>query len=306
MLPVSAQQTFTARFEPDPNAQAPAVFLPAGEENWDKDACWDSGLFPNWPGARVVIPPPTVPDEDGLPRRNVRIATQPVTVGHVTVDNGTFSNRIRNKKDAPAGATLTFDGGAEAASLTVVGDDVGFTAVEVTRGVVLATDLRVVVSNTVGDAEYGGLRVQAGWSGSGGLIKEGPGRCTMTGGGKTYSGSTVIREGVLSMTQPAAPSAAAGVTIESGGQLCLTSGDPLSGTAAHACVRRRGDAGKCRRRARPERAVCVMRRAVSRTGPLCRCHRADGGDACIAVEDVSATARCAIHSCWMAVWGSRR
>ena len=177
----------------------------------------------------MVIPPPTVPDEDGLPRRNVRIATQPVTVGHVTVDNGTFSNRIRNKKDAPAGATLTFDGGAEAASLTVVGDDVGFTAVEVTRGVVLATDLRVVVSNTVGDAEYGGLRVQAGWSGSGGLIKEGPGRCTMTGGGKTYSGSTVIREGVLSMTQPAAPSAAAGVTIESGGQLCLTSGDPLSG-----------------------------------------------------------------------------
>ena len=230
VLPVSAPQTFTARFELDPDAQvSQARFLPGGEEDWDDDASWDSGRFPNWPGARAVIPPPTVPDEDGLPRRNVRVAAQPVSVGHVTVDNGTFSNRIRNAKDAPAGCTLTFDGGTESASLTVVGDGAGFTAVEVANGVVLATDLRLVVSNTAGDAEYGALRVQAGWNGPGGLIKEGPGRCTMTGDGKAYGGSTVIREGVLSMTQPAAPFAGAGVAIEPGGQLRLTSGDPLGG-----------------------------------------------------------------------------
>jgi len=288
VLPVSAQQTFTACFEPDPSAQVPAVFLPAGEENWDKDACWDSGLFPNWPGARATIPPPTVPDEDGLPRRNVRIATQPVTVGHVTVDNGTFSNRIRNKKDAPAGATLTFDGGAEAASLTVVGDDVGFTAVEVTHGVVLATDLRLVVSNTVGDAEYGGLRVQAGWSGSGGLIKEGPGRCTMTGGGKVYSGSTVIREGVLSMTQPAAPSAAAGVTIESGGQLCLTSGDPLSGpprTYAFGGAVTLASAGAAG--AAGTGGLCYAPGGVAKWAAVPVPVVLTADDACIAVEDVS-------------------
>ncbi|HRU70212.1 MAG TPA: CotH kinase family protein [Kiritimatiellia bacterium] len=225
-----AQQTFTARFELDPDAQvSQAVFLPSGEEEWDDDACWDTGRFPNWPGARAVIPPPTEPDGDGLPRRNVRVAAQAVTVGHVTVDNGTFSNRIRNKKNAPAGAALTFDGGTDAASLAVVGGGTGFTAVEVANGVMLATDLRLVVSNTVGDAEYGALRLQAGWNGPGGLIKEGPGRCTMTGDGKAYGGRTVVREGVLSMTQPAAPFAGTGVAVEPGGQLRLTSGDPLTG-----------------------------------------------------------------------------
>jgi autotransporter-associated beta strand protein len=221
----SASQTYTALFEPDPEAQAlRAVFLLEGEGNWDADAHWSTGVFPDWPGAVAVIPPPAVPDEDGLPRRNVRVASVPVTVGHVEVDNGAFSNRIRNKKDAVPGCALTFDGGTEAASLTVLGDGTGFTAVEMTHGVVLATDLRLVVSNTVGDAEYGALRLQAGWSGPGGLVKEGPGICTLTGEGKAYAGLTRIREGVLGVTQPAAPSAGAGTVVEPGGQLRLTSG----------------------------------------------------------------------------------
>jgi autotransporter-associated beta strand protein len=96
--------------------------------------------------------------------------------------------------------------------------------VELTYGVVLAGDLRLVVSNTVGDAEYGALRLRGGWSGPGGLVKEGPGVCSVTGEGKAYEGLTRIREGVLDVSEPAAPAAGAGVAVEAGGQLRLTSG----------------------------------------------------------------------------------
>ena len=221
----NALQTYTAVFERDPAVAAGrAVFLPDGEENWDSGASWSTGVVPDWPGAKAVIPAPAVLDSDGLPRRNVRIAGAPVTVGHVEIENGVFSNRIRNKKDAAPGCTLTFDGGADAASLTVLGAEAGFTAVEMAQGVVLATDLRLVVSNAVGDAEYGALRLQAGWSGPGGLVKEGPGLCSMTGEGKLYAGATRIREGVLSVTEPAVPRSSSAVAVEAGGQLRLTSG----------------------------------------------------------------------------------
>ncbi len=221
----NALLTMTALFEPDPAVLAGhAVFLPSGEGDWDSDASWSTGVFPNWPGAVAVIPAPAELDADGLPRRNVCVASEPVTVGHVVIDNGTFSNRIRNKKDALPGCALTFDGGTNAASLTVLGNEAGFASVEMTRGVVLATDLRLIVSNTVGDADYGALRLQAGWDGPGGLLKEGPGVCSMTGEGKAYTGRTLIREGVLSLTQPAAPVGCSGVAVEAGGQLRMTSG----------------------------------------------------------------------------------
>jgi hypothetical protein len=118
-----ASLTRTALFVPDPAVQAGrAVFLPVDEANWDKDGNWSTGLFPDWPGAVAVIPPPEELDDDGLPRRNVRVKSVPVTVGHIEVDNGAFSNRIRNKSDATAGSSLTFNGGTEAASLTVIGN----------------------------------------------------------------------------------------------------------------------------------------------------------------------------------------
>lgn len=219
-------QTATALFEPDEAVlSGQAVFLPAGEDNWDKDSCWSTGVFPDWAGAVAVIPAPTELDSEGQPRRNVRVNSAPVTVGHIQVDNGTFNNRIRNKKDAKPGSSLTFDGGEGAASLVVTGSGAGFTTVDMTYGVALATDLRLVVSNTVGDADYGALRLQAAWSGKGGVIKEGPGVCSLNGEGKTYTGGTRIKEGVLAFTQPAAPATGAGVTVNAGGQLRLTSGN---------------------------------------------------------------------------------
>ncbi|HWQ92480.1 MAG TPA: hypothetical protein VN673_12480 [Clostridia bacterium] len=177
----------------------------------------------------AVIPAPSVLDSDGLPRRNVRVASFPVTVGHITVENDVFSNRIRNKKDALPGCTLTFDGGTNTASWTVLGNQSGFTAVEMSYGVVLATDLSLVVSNIVGDAEYGALRLQGEWSGAGGLVKEGPGICTLTGEGKSYTGPTWIREGVMSFTEPACATLCDGVIVETGGQLRLTSGSSAGG-----------------------------------------------------------------------------
>ncbi|MBO7655912.1 MAG: CotH kinase family protein, partial [Kiritimatiellae bacterium] len=200
-----------------------AVFIQPDEGNWDKDDNWSTGTYPDGAGGWAVIPVPTGLDEDG--KRNVRINKKPVTIGHIEIYNGSATNRICNKKDAAEGSTLTFDGGDEPATLTVADSGGGMTVVDVNYGVILANDLRLIVSNATGHAEYGALRLQQGWSGAGGLIKEGPGLCSLTGEGKTYTGDTLIREGVITLTAKSIPTATRSISVEPGGQLRLVGGN---------------------------------------------------------------------------------
>jgi autotransporter-associated beta strand protein len=198
-----------------------AVFIQTDEGNWDKNENWSTGVFPNAAGAWAVIHAPESLDTDG--KRNVRINKSAITIGHIELENGSATNRICNKKDAIAGSNLTFNGNGEAATLAVLDQGVGMTLIDVDYGAVLATDLRLVVSNYTGNADYGALKLQGSWSGAGGLIKDGPGLASVTGDGKAYTGATFIKEGVLAFTAKAIPTATPSLTVEAGGQLRLIS-----------------------------------------------------------------------------------
>ncbi len=198
------------------------IFLPEDSADWTVDASWNSypAPYPNGAGAAVRIYGHS-PDNRSISLR------APVTVGsiHCDMHGALYRNRIR---DRDSGNTLTFESTSGPASITVEGFDPGYVEFEVKAGSVLNSDLRVTVSNTLGDSEYGAVRLRENWSGAGGLIKEGPGVLSMTGGTKSYTGSTVVNQGVLQITEPACPRQSSLVRVNAGGQLRLVS----YGTAA--------------------------------------------------------------------------
>jgi autotransporter-associated beta strand protein len=66
-------------------------------------------------------------------------------------------------------------------------------------------------------------RFQGDITGAGSFVKSGDGFLAFTRWPKTYTGETVVAQGVLAVSQSATPSATSGVTVQSGGQLRLTS-----------------------------------------------------------------------------------
>ena len=193
------------------------LFLPTGSADWTADANWSSAPthYPNGTNAAVYISAPGTADRDVSLRA-------PVTVGLITViQNDTpYCNTIRDKS---TGNTLTFLATNGPASLVVNGTGSGYVEFNVAADTILASDLRVEVNNTAGDSDYGALRLRANWRGTGGLIKEGDGVATLSGDSKSYTGATVINQGVLAVTGPASPFQSASVSVTSGGQLRLTS-----------------------------------------------------------------------------------
>lgn len=201
------------------------VFLPTGSGDWTLDDNWSSAPlpYPNDIGQAVAIPPA---DAD----RNVNLRA-PVTVGVIQFPQGeaTTRNRVR---DQGTDNSLTFQQTNGPALIEVGGDDSGYVEFDVGAGVNLQSDLQLTVTNLVGDADYGALRLRNNWSGPGGLIKAGLGIASLTGDAKTYTGSTVIEQGVLQVTGPAAPIASSSVSVQSGGQLRLTSGSAIPANRA--------------------------------------------------------------------------
>jgi len=193
------------------------LFLPTGSADWTADANWSSTPlhYPNGTNVSVYVNAPGSADRDV----NIRA---PVTVGAITViQNDTpYCNTIR---DRSSGNTLTFQATNGPASLVVSGTGSGYVEFNVSADTILASDLRVEVNNTAGNSSYGALRLRANWRGVGGLIKEGDGVATLTGDSKSYTGSTVINQGVLALTESACPSKSASVSVTSGGQLRFTS-----------------------------------------------------------------------------------
>jgi autotransporter-associated beta strand protein len=195
---------------------AEPVFLPGGTANWTEHTNWNSGLYPNGPGIKALIAPPTSAD------RNVDLHA-PITVGGIRFPQGAsvFRNRVRGQD---MGHTLSFQNTNGPALLEVGGTGSGFVEFEVEGGITLASDLELRVDNLVGDAEHGALRLRSGWSGGGGLIKTGPGRASLTGENKSFTGAVTVEQGVLAITGPAAPTQSALVMVRPGGQLRLISG----------------------------------------------------------------------------------
>jgi len=211
-----------ARFVVPPPAP---TFLPVGSGDWTANENWSTtpAAYPNTPGSTAIIPPAAGAD------RNVNLRA-PVTVGQLILPqaDSTTRNRVRDQGAGPTN-TLTFQSTNGPARIEVGGTGAGYVEFEVVAGTTLQSDLRLHVTNIVGNFEHGALRLRENWSGPGGLIKSGAGVASLTGDAKNYTGNTLIEEGVLLVTQPATPTASPAVTVQSGGQLRLISASDANG-----------------------------------------------------------------------------
>lgn len=203
--------------------QSMPILLPGGDAEWNTAANWANGSVSNSTAALAIVGAPATTD------RSVTLV-EPVTLGALTIDNA--ASAFRNQLTSALGIPITFNGGATSALLSVAGTGSGYIEFDLAGDVNLATDLRLNVSNIVGnhlaltaDVGYGALRLRGVWTGTGGLIKQGLGVATLSGIGKTFSGPILIEQGVLSITQPAAPAQASAITVLDGGQIRLVSGN---------------------------------------------------------------------------------
>lgn len=194
------------------------TFLPLVTADWTSGVNWSShpDSYPNGVGKTAIIP--GSPGAD----RNINLR-ESITIGRLEFDLGPTNSRSR-VRDRNIGNILTFSDSGGTSTIFVIGDGDGYAELEVEAGVVLANDLRLEVDNLAGNSEYGALRLRESWGGSGGLIKSGSGIASLTGGGKNYTGATVIELGVLRVTELAAPLASESVSVMPGGQLRLVSG----------------------------------------------------------------------------------
>jgi autotransporter-associated beta strand protein len=213
-LLASAPGLAPARSEPFFLSTYP-VFLPPGSADWTEDFNWTGAVQPQGAGAGAMIPPAVAADRD------VNLQA-PVTIGMLRVDNATSPHRNRIR-DRSFGNTLTFDGAGSEAILRIDGIGTGLAELANEAGTILATDLRLFVNNFAGDPTHGALRLRESWTGSGGLIKDGPGIASLTGPDKNFYGPIRVERGILSFTEPAVPGNAAGVTVLAGAQLRLVS-----------------------------------------------------------------------------------
>ncbi len=195
------------------------TFLPTVSADWNLAGNWSTHPAPYPNAAGLVVNVPAAPLD-----RNVNLQA-PVTIGGIEfpMENSAIRNRVR---DRDFGNTLTFNSSTNSL-IEVTGSGAGYVEFENLAGTVLARTTELRALHRAGNVDYGSLRLRANWTGPGGLTKTGIGVASLTGEGKSYSGPTSISEGVLSVTQPAAPSATSSLGVLPGGQLRLTSGsDP--------------------------------------------------------------------------------
>ncbi len=193
------------------------TFLPGEGADWTEGSNWDEGDFPNGIDTTANIAAPS-PESN----RNIDIRS-PVTVGQIRFDQG--DSEVRNRiRDRDSGNTLTFARSSGNARIEVHGTGTGFVEFEVDAGVFLNSDLVLDVQNPDGDPDHGALRLRQGWFGPGGLVKTGPGRASLTGTHKHFTGAIAIHEGALQITEPSTTRFSSGISVVDGGQLRLISG----------------------------------------------------------------------------------
>jgi autotransporter-associated beta strand protein len=202
-------------------------FIPGGTAAWNTNGNWTNPPYPNSAGARARIMAPSAASGD----RNVDL-TGPVRVGEITFEQGatTFRNRVRAQN---VSNPLRFQSTQGDSVIRVNGSGAGWAEFELASECVLESPLTIEVNNTVGNEEFGALRMRTIWSGPGGLTKTGPGLASLTGEGKAWEGPTVISQGVLQITQPATMTESSSVAVEPGGQLRLSSGGLITEPRVH-------------------------------------------------------------------------
>ncbi len=197
------------------------TFMPLASADWTADDNWSSApaAYPNGSGAIAVVPGAAAAS------RNVELRAA-VSIGTLQFDLASTDQRSR-VRDRGTGNTLTFSDPDGTAEIQVTGEAEGFAELEVEAGTILASDLRLEIENQAGDSEHGALRLRGEITGPGDLIKAGPGIASLTGSGKSYTGASVIEQGVLRVSEPAAPDATSSLAVLAGGQLRLSSGNGL-------------------------------------------------------------------------------
>jgi autotransporter-associated beta strand protein len=193
---------------------------------WSVNANWSTSPqpYPNGVGSSAQI--------NSLPGVN-----RDVTLGAAITNSTLFFNlqespyRIR-VRDTGLPNPFTFTSSSGNPTVIVDGTGGGWADFDVNAGLQLLKSLRLTVNSPTGSLAYGALRMRGSWSGIGGLLKDGVGVASLTGSGKTFTGSTFIYRGVLQCEPVAAPLNSLLVQVNNGGQLRLSSsGDYAFGTA---------------------------------------------------------------------------
>lgn len=194
------------------------VFNRGDSGKWNNTGNWTPATVPNGAAQTAIINAPTAGD------RNVNIDAH-IIIGAIRFNQAAthYRNRLRRNVEDPVG-TLTFNGGTLPGMIRIDGaGGTGHVDFDLDTSVTLATTVNLLVNQIDGSPDYGALRLQGTWNGTGGLTKQGPGLATLTGPGKSFAGAVLVEQGALAVTAPAAPAAASAVDILAGGQLRLTS-----------------------------------------------------------------------------------
>lgn len=211
-----ADGTWSALTETDIEASDPKpvqnVFLKTKNgENWDKDANWSLGRYPNGAGEVAVIGIPTEFKAD-KGWRNIHINKNNVTIGHVEIENGGCTNRIDTGKSGNfvfCGDTNELGEVVSAATFVVKDvDNPGLAMIDLDEPnmVSLRSDVEFVVSNEAGDVAWGGMLCKGAWAGNGHDLKKlGKGRMTIDfscAAGFPAFDKIQVAEGTLAIARP--------------------------------------------------------------------------------------------------------
>ncbi len=195
------------------NLQEGSLFLPVNDGSWGVAANWSDGAIPNDPDTRAIINMTAASDRTVL-------LNEDITLGSLILNNETA---FRDRVDGGSAGSLTFSAGSNESILLAGRQGSGFHELRFEGGILLESDLRVMVDNVAADGEYGAVRIRELMHGPGALIKDGLGVMSLTGAGKNHTGATIIESGVLRVTESSQPRQTSGVHIAPGGQLRLVS-----------------------------------------------------------------------------------
>lgn len=180
-------------------------FIPTGNgADWEVDANWTRGYYPNAAGEKAKIGVPTAVKE-GKTWRNVKIGSD-VMVGAVELTNGGWTNRLTGAGSLTFCGEISADGTETNDATFVVTDEsgAGLAMIDLDDPAVirLESGTTLIVSNAVETADCGGLRIEGTIIGNGhDLEKTGPGRltlaCAVTGIDKLK-----CAEGIVAIEKP--------------------------------------------------------------------------------------------------------
>lgn len=193
------------------NVNAQNTFIQtATPASWGVAANWDTNTVPSGIDVSVLFNTPIVNQTVTLDGAR--------TVGSMSItNNSAFTFLLSNG----AGGSLIFDTSGANATLTVGGTGTAVSTISATT--TLNKTLDVTVNNTAPTSTSGAVTLTGGISGVGGLIKNGAGTLSSTTAAKTYTGATVVNQGILRFSATGAANATSSITVNSGGQLRLDS-----------------------------------------------------------------------------------